>query len=1096
MKINNPRTATFILILTLSLNINVRTQALEPQTLFNFQLSPGSNGFHPEAGLTLGPDGNFYGTTHDGGSDNVGTIFKVTTNGTLTTLVAFNGTNGAAPQGGLALGKDGNFYGTTTLGGSDRSGTVFRFSTNGILTTLASFNKTNGANPQCQLAMDASGNFYGTASEQGPNGLGTIFRITTNGVLTTLVSFADTNGALPEDGLTLGNDGNFYGTTANGGSKDLGTVFKMTPDGVLTTIFSFDDTNEVAPLGGLVQGRDGDFYGTTGFGGTNLGRGTIFKITTNGVLETLFTFHFTDGGKPSGKLIFGNDGNLYGTTGFGGSTTNDPAGSGLGTVFQITTNGAFISLVQFQGTNGSNPHAPLVLGNDGNLYGTTALGGPGGGGTIFRVVLMVNPAQEVTIPDLGLNAAIREALQKPTGPLTEQDLLSLTNLTAESRNISSLQGLEAAHNLSVLVLESNQLTNVAFPNGLTNLNFLDLSFNPLTSLTLSTDMTNLTELELFSVQLTSLTVPAELSNLMGMDLSENLLTSINLPSTLARLDFLDLSVNRFTDLTFPSGLTALTDLELWANQLTSLILPEDMTNLVALRVSNNQLKNLILPADLKSLRSLDLDNNQFTSFNVPSNLSGLFDLEFRGNRLTNVTFQAAMTNLEFLFLNNNQLKILALPAGMTRLSSLQLNQNQLTSFNLPVGMTNLKLLALGGNQTTNLTLSADLGSLAQLDLENNQLTNLTLPAGLTNLAVLVLEGNQLTNLTLPPDLTKLATLLLDGNPLTTLVLSESLAATNLADLVASLRNQGVSVITFPLTAAPTANLEVITLASPSPISIASNLTYTIAVINRGPDTATFIMLTNVLPANVSFVAASDECTNIDGLVVCDLGSLTNGEATDVTLMVVPTLEDSLTNLATVAAAEADPNPANNTSVDVTQVFTVPPPPHDIAVVKLKAPKKIALSAKTASKVGKFIVTIQNLGPETETIPDLAALNELVTVEAETLGTICASLAPTLVPPRALFPISLAPNEKLTLAFQATFDCANDPLATTRTAAHNDYTTAAAVDLSALGEVDTASANDICPRPPNPATGDPGCSNKDPVIKQHGAPVFTDVVVKQ
>jgi uncharacterized repeat protein (TIGR03803 family) len=384
MKANN---ATFLLVLILSLIVNVRAQALEPQILSSFQLSPGTNGVHPEAGLTLGPDGNFYGTTRDGGSDNFGTIFKVTTAGTLTTLFAFNGTNGAAPQGGLALGNDGNFYGTTTLGGSVRLGTVFRFSTSGVLTTLASFNGTNGANPQCQLVMDANGNFYGTTSEQGPNGFGTVFRITTNGMLTTLVSFADTNGALPEDGLTLGNDGNFYGTTANGGAKDLGTVFKMTPDGVLTTILSFTDTNGVAPLGGLVQGSDGDFYGTTGFGGTDLGAGTIFKITTNGVLTTLFTFHFSDGEKPSSKLIFGNDGNLYGTTGFGGSTTNDPTGSGLGTVFQVTTNGAFTSLVQFQGANGSTPHAPLVLGSDGNLYGTTALGGAGEGGTIFRIVI-------------------------------------------------------------------------------------------------------------------------------------------------------------------------------------------------------------------------------------------------------------------------------------------------------------------------------------------------------------------------------------------------------------------------------------------------------------------------------------------------------------------------------------------------------------------------------------------------------------------------------------------------------------------------------------------------------------------------------------
>ena len=362
--------------------MNHSARAGEPQALFNFQ-----PGVHPEAGLTPGPDGNFYGTTRDGGSNNVGTIFRVTPNGVLTSLFSFNNTNGSAPQGALALGPDGNFYGTTSLGGTLRSGTVFRFSTNGVLTTLASFNGTNGANPQCQLVMDASGNFYGTAPEQGANLAGTVFRVTTNGVLTALVSFNNDNGASPEDGLTAGTDGNFYGTTANGGGKDLGTVFKVTPGGVLTTIFSFSDTNGASPLGGLVQGNDGNLYGTTGFGGTNSGFGTIFKVTPGGVLTTLFNFNFTDGDEPSSKLIFGPDGSLYGTTGAGGLTGGNPDDTGLGTVFRITTNVVFTPLVLFQGTNGSNPQAPLALGPDGNLYGTTTKGGSGGGGTIFRIVL-------------------------------------------------------------------------------------------------------------------------------------------------------------------------------------------------------------------------------------------------------------------------------------------------------------------------------------------------------------------------------------------------------------------------------------------------------------------------------------------------------------------------------------------------------------------------------------------------------------------------------------------------------------------------------------------------------------------------------------
>src|SRR5262249_27901001 len=150
----------------------------------------------------------------------------------------------------------------------------------------------------------------------------------TNGVLTSLVSFNNTNGATPRDGLTLGDDGNFYGTTVGGGASNLGTVFRMTPAGDLTTIFSFSNTNGANPLGGLTLGKDGYFYGTTGFGGTNFSFGTVYKITTNGNLTTLFNFHGTDGEEPSFRLISGNDERLYGTASFGGSSGNDPFGPG------------------------------------------------------------------------------------------------------------------------------------------------------------------------------------------------------------------------------------------------------------------------------------------------------------------------------------------------------------------------------------------------------------------------------------------------------------------------------------------------------------------------------------------------------------------------------------------------------------------------------------------------------------------------------------------------------------------------------------------------------------------------------------------------
>jgi uncharacterized repeat protein (TIGR03803 family) len=162
-------------------------------------------------------------------------VFKVTTNGVLTLLVSFNGTNGDNPQAGLVLGNDGNFYGTTANGGSggcidyngSGCGTVFRLTANGVLTTLVSFNGTNGAHPQARLLLSTDGNFYGTTYGGGSSDNGTVFRVTTNGVLTSLVSFTGDNGANPRAGLVLGNDGYFYGTTAIGGPGGGGTIFRL-----------------------------------------------------------------------------------------------------------------------------------------------------------------------------------------------------------------------------------------------------------------------------------------------------------------------------------------------------------------------------------------------------------------------------------------------------------------------------------------------------------------------------------------------------------------------------------------------------------------------------------------------------------------------------------------------------------------------------------------------------------------------------------------------------------------------------------------------------------------------------------------------------
>jgi len=431
------------------------------QTLVSFN---SANGANPRAGLTLGNDGNFYGTTAQGGSGGnggAGTVFKVTTNGTLTTLVSFAYTCGFGTfpvPSALTLGRDGNLYGTTFQGGgSDCSGTinpcgtVFKLTTNValgklVLQKMVSFSRTNGANPSA-LTLGNDGNLYGTTELggiKGSSGVGTVFKVTTNGTLTSLVTFNFTNGAFPAAALTLGNDGNFYGTTEDGGNTDLnggygyGTVFKVTTNGTLTTLVSFNITNGASPHAALTLGSDGNFYGTTDDGGS-YDYGTIFQVTTNGVLTTLVSFNENHSAFQEAAMALGNDGNFYGTT-YGGGSYND------GTIFKVTTNGTLTTLVSFNGTNGANSYATLTLGNDGNFYGTTSQGGiinstyPSGLGTVFR--LLIPPVVPPTLalqfvagcPQLNLAGMLSNnfVVQYSTNLMGTNwiNLLSLTNLSS------------------------------------------------------------------------------------------------------------------------------------------------------------------------------------------------------------------------------------------------------------------------------------------------------------------------------------------------------------------------------------------------------------------------------------------------------------------------------------------------------------------------------------------------------------------------------------------------------------------------------------------------------------------------------------------
>jgi uncharacterized repeat protein (TIGR03803 family) len=330
-----------------------------------------------------GTDGNFYGTTAVGGASvsSGGTVFKITPEGTLTTLYSFcsltNCADGANPHAGLIQASDGNFYGTTYVGGTPGVGTVFKITPGGALTTLHSFMGTDGEEPEGGLIQASDGDFYGTTVNGGTNQAGTVFKITPGGTLTTLYSFCSatrcSDGAYPVAGLIQATDGNFYGTTA----LDQGTIFKMTPGGTLTTIYTFcsltDCTDGYQPLAPMIQASDGNFYGTTSGGGEV--SGTVFKMTQEGLLTPLY---ISDAFFPA-PLIQASDGNFYGTSYGPGDAV--PAG----TIFKLTPSGTLTMLYAFC-TNcayGAGPSAGLIQATDGNLYGTTS----SNGGSVFKLTL-------------------------------------------------------------------------------------------------------------------------------------------------------------------------------------------------------------------------------------------------------------------------------------------------------------------------------------------------------------------------------------------------------------------------------------------------------------------------------------------------------------------------------------------------------------------------------------------------------------------------------------------------------------------------------------------------------------------------------------
>jgi uncharacterized repeat protein (TIGR03803 family) len=406
----------------------------------------GVDGQNPQAPLIQAIDGNLYGTTTNGGTNCTvapvcGTAFKIAPKGSFATVYNFCSQPGCEDGGDvhapLVQATNGDLYGATSFGGGpplNDVGTVFKLTPSGTLTNLYDFCSqigcSDGATPLGGMVQAANGDIYGTTGYGGgsvqsgfPNG-GTIFKLTPNGTLTTLYEFCSTScadGELPMSQLVQGLNGKLYGTTSQGGIQNAncygttcGTIFEITPSGMLTTLHQFCSetgcTDGSFP-GGLVAAPNGDLHGTTLYGGLTGtscsvgGCGTIFRITPSGTFSTVYSFcsqsGCPDGSSPSG-LVLASSGDLYGLA--AGGANNE------GIVFRLSLAGGLTTLYSFCSQTGCSDGAgptSLIQGTDGVFYGITYSGGgstncgPHGCGTMFSLSTG-EPPFVTTRPTIGI----------------------------------------------------------------------------------------------------------------------------------------------------------------------------------------------------------------------------------------------------------------------------------------------------------------------------------------------------------------------------------------------------------------------------------------------------------------------------------------------------------------------------------------------------------------------------------------------------------------------------------------------------------------------------------------------------------------------
>jgi len=526
-------------------------------------------------------------------------------------------------------------------------------------------------------------------------------------------------------------------------------------------------------------------------------------------------------------------------------------------------------------------------------------------GQIAKIeVTQTIPQEAVHFPDPNLEAAIREAIGKPSGDIYPSDLEGLTYLNASERSISNLIGLEHCTNLIVLDLDYNQIGDISPLTNLTNLTLLYLDHNHISDISPLTNLTGLTTLWLNSNEVEDIASLSILTNLRELWVSWNQISDISPVAVLPDLTSLNLWNNQISDISPLANLTGLERLFLSDNQITDISPLAGLTNLSHLYVSDNEMSDISPLAGLTNLTSLGLGSNQISDISPLSGLTHLTGLYLHGNQIADISPLSSLINLTSLGLGSNQISDISPLANITNLAGLQLGNNDISDISPLANLASLTELWLAANYISDISPLADLTNLTHLNLGSNSITNISPLSGLTNLTELRLNSsdiadisplssltnvtllhlgwNQITNISSLSSLTHLTELRLSGNEIADISSLGSL--TNLTDLeLGSTEIADISPLSG-LTKLTHLYLDSNQIANVSPLFTLTSLTYLYLRNNHIADISSLSSLTNLTHLTLSNNQIVD-ISSLSSLVNMNYLSLTDNQISDIAPLV-------------------------------------------------------------------------------------------------------------------------------------------------------------------------------------------------------------------